>query len=153
MPRLSPTPGTHKEFNSGPFSFDIEIGDETGSASVYALIYADNIRSEDLTVKLNGSVAGFKKATDDGLYIFEVNHSSVKSGINELYIDIEKPGQGQVLKDAAIFFCRDKDDLEMRELIAILQPFYLAFVLSEAYFIDQVDYVISAGLADRKSVV
>lgn len=119
IPRLSPTPGNHLKFNSGPFNFAIEFGDESVSADVYALIYADNIRFEDLTVKLNGYDAEFKKATDDGLYIFEVNQSSVKSGINELYIGIEKPEENQVLKDAAIFFCRDKDDLEMRKLIAM----------------------------------
>lgn len=122
MPRLSPSPGTQREFSSGPFSFDIELGDESVDAKVYAVIYADHVVSDNLIIKLNDSEAKFKKASDDGLFIFEVNQSSVKAGINKLYVGYEgKTKDDQLLKDAAIFFCRDKNDLEMRKLIAMCE--------------------------------
>ncbi len=116
--RLSPSPGTHKNFDSGPFNFDIELGDESFNAKIYAMIYADNVSSDHLIIKLNGTETKFKKATDDGLYVFEVDQTSVKPGMNKLYIEHEdKPVDNEILKDAAIFFCRDKDDIEMRKLI------------------------------------
>ena len=114
MPRLSPP--LPKKFNPEPFDFKIEIGDEAAQADVYAILYADNITPDDLTVKINGSETSFKKATDDGLYIFEVNQKSIKPGINNFWI---KGEEGRVLKDAAIFFCRDKEDVEMRKLISL----------------------------------
>lgn len=120
MPRLSPTPGNHKKFNEGPFSFDIEIGDESADADVYIAVYAENIDSADLKIKINDSEATFKNATEDGLYIYDIEHVSVKPGINKFHINKEgKINDNQVLKDAAIFFCRDKDDIEMRNLISL----------------------------------
>jgi hypothetical protein len=117
-PRLSPSPGTQKSFDSDPFSFDIELGDESFNTKIYALIYADNVSSDHLIIKLNGTETKFKKATGDGLYVFEVDHTSVKPGINKLYIEHEgKSKNNQILKDAAIFFCRDNNDIEMRKLI------------------------------------
>ncbi len=118
MPRLSPTPGNHLRFNTEPFNFPIEFGDETVTATTYAVIYTDNVDADDLIVRLNGSEAKFKK-TEDGLYVFEIDQASAKPGINELYIESKKPGVDQVLKDAAIFFCRDKNDVEMRKLISM----------------------------------
>jgi len=120
-PRLSPTSHeTYKNFNKGPFNFDIEIGDESSNADVYAAIYADGVSSDDLNLKINGSVAKYVIATDDGLYIFKVDPTALEAGINKLFIEKEgKSEENQLLKDAAIFFCRDKDDLEMRELIAL----------------------------------
>lgn len=119
-PRLSPTPGTHKNFDSAPFNFDVELGDESSSAKIYALVYADNVQSDHLMVKINDAETKFKKATDDGLYVFEVDQASVKPGINKLYIANQgKSGGDQLLKDAALFFCRDKDDAEMQQLIAL----------------------------------
>jgi len=117
MPRLSPS-GRHPKFifNSEPFDFKIEIGNEEVHADVYAILYADNITSDDLTVKINGSQAILKKSTDDGLYIFEVNQKLIKPGINDFSIKGDRKNGSGVLKDAAIFFCRDKDDIEMRKL-------------------------------------
>uniref|UniRef100_UPI003217CA2C hypothetical protein n=1 Tax=uncultured Draconibacterium sp. TaxID=1573823 RepID=UPI003217CA2C len=119
MPILAPTPGNHQKFNSEPFNFAIELGDESANANVYALIYAENVDSANLAVKINGSEAKFKKALDSGLYIFEVDQASVKSGINELYIAAEASDKDKVLKDAALFFCRDLEDMEMRKLISV----------------------------------
>ncbi len=120
MPRLSPSPGTHKNFGSGPFSFDIELGDESLNAKIYALIYADNVSLDHLIIKMNGAETKFKKTTDDGLYVFEIDQTSIKPGINKLYIEHDGKSDGnQILKDAAIFFCRDKEDIEMRKLIAM----------------------------------
>jgi len=120
MPRLSPSPGNQKKFNSGPFDFDIEIGDESADAEVFAALFADHVKPENLTVKINGSAARFLLTTEDGLYLFKVDHKSVKNGINKFYIAKEgKSEDTMVLKDGAIFFCRDKDDLEMRKLIAL----------------------------------
>ena len=116
--RLSPYLCPQK-FTSESFDFKIEIGDEASQADVYAILYADNIASNDLTVKINGSLASFKNVTEDGLYIFEVNPKSIKPGINNLYVKGEGEDDSRVLKDAAIFFCRDKNDLEMRQLIAL----------------------------------
>ena len=115
MPRLSPGRLT-KKFDADPFVFKIEIGDEAAHADVCAIIYAENITSDDLTVKINGFEASYKRATDDGFYIFEVNQQSIKPGINDFYI---KGKDGSILKDAAIFFCRDKEDVEMRKLISL----------------------------------
>ena len=123
MPRLSPSVGgssdmAKQEFTSEPFDFEIETGNEAVHADVYAIIYtAPPVTSNDLTVKINGSEASLKNATDDGLYIFEVNQPSIKPGINVFSIK-GRDGSG-VLKDAALFFCRDKDDFEMRNLISL----------------------------------
>ena len=119
MPRLSPTQWNHLDLNSGPFKFPIEFGDESDSADLFALVYADNVSQDNLIIKLNNSEAKFKKATGDGLYIFELDKPSAKPGINELYIESKKAGDDQILKDAAIFFCHDKSDIEMGELISI----------------------------------
>ena len=117
-PRLSPS-GNHPKFSPKPFEFKIEIGNEAAQADVYAIIYADNITPDDLTVKINGSEASFKKATDDGLFIFAVNQKSIKPGINDFYIKGKEKDDSRVLKVASIFFCRDKDDIEMRKLISL----------------------------------
>ena len=118
MPRLSPTPGNHKKFTSGPFDFDIEIGVESARADVYAVILAENVNPDKIIVKINGSPAKFKTAPEMGLSVFEVDQKSVKAGINKFYIEAEgKLDDRQILKDAALFFCRDKNDLEMRKLI------------------------------------
>jgi hypothetical protein len=120
MPRLSPSPGNQLKFNSGPFDFDIEIGDESADADVYAALFADNVKPDNLTVKINGAAARLINSTEDGLYLFEVDHQSIKSGINKFFIAKEGMSDDtMVLKDGAIFFCRDKDDLEMRKLIAL----------------------------------
>lgn len=119
MPRLSPS-GPHMKFNSGPFDLKIEIGDESVyGGDVYAIIYADNVTPNNLLVRINDSEAKYKKATDDGLYIFEVNQKSIKPGINVLHINGTNSNDTQILKDAALFFCRNKDDMEMRELITL----------------------------------
>ncbi|RIH63052.1 hypothetical protein D1164_21725 [Mariniphaga sediminis] len=118
MPRLSPTPGNHLKLNSGPFNFAMELGDESVQADVYALVYADDINPGNLTVKVNNSEAEFKGKTEDGLYIFEVEQTAISRGINELYIEGGNLKNDPELKDAALFFCRDKKDIEMRNLIA-----------------------------------
>ena len=120
MPRLSPTPANQKKFNSGPFDFDIEIGDESDPANVFAVVFADNVSSDKLIVKINGTAAELMNATEDGLSVFKAEQTSVKAGINKFYIEATgTPADDHVLKDAAIFFCRDKNDLEMRKLIAL----------------------------------
>ncbi|MDD4190932.1 MAG: hypothetical protein PHI28_06360 [Mangrovibacterium sp.] len=120
MPRLSPTPGNHKKFNTGPLNFAVETGDESVPAHLYAVIYADHVNPTDLVVKMNGSDAKFRKATADGLSVFELDQTAVKAGINQFYIGKNgKSSDEQELKDAALFFCRDTNDLELRELIAI----------------------------------
>jgi hypothetical protein len=120
MPRLSPTPANRKKFNSGPFDFDIEIGDESDHADVFAVVFADQVSSDKLIVKINGTAAELKNATEDGLAIFKADQTSVKPGINKFYIEeTGEPADNHVLKDAAIFFCRDKDDVEMRKLISL----------------------------------
>lgn len=120
MPRLSPSPGRQLNLNSSPFNFDIEIGDESESANVYALVYIENILPDQLVIKINGSDAKFKNASSDNLYIFAIDQTSVKAGINKFHIELkDKPKDNQILKDAAVFFCRDKDDIEMRKLIAM----------------------------------
>jgi hypothetical protein len=120
MPRLSPTPANRKKFNTGPFDFDIEIGDESDHADVYAVVFADHVSSDKLIVKMNGTAAELKNATEDGLAIFKADQKSVKPGINKFYIEeTGTPADDHVLKDAAIFFCRDKNDVEMRKLIAL----------------------------------
>jgi hypothetical protein len=120
MPRLSPTPANRKKFNTGPFDFDIEIGDESDRADVFAFVFTDNVSSDKLIVKINGTSAELKNATEDGLSIFKAEQTLVKAGINKFYIEeTGTPADDHVLKDAAIFFCRDKDDVEMRKLISL----------------------------------
>ncbi len=120
MPRLSPTPGNHKKFDTGPFDFDIEIGNESVNADVYTIVFAENVRADDLVVKINGSPTKYLTTSGDGLYVFKADQSSVKGGINKFYIEEKSGGKdNQELKDAAIFFCRDKNDVEMRKLIAL----------------------------------
>lgn len=120
MPRLSPTPGNHKNFDTGPFNFDIEIGDESTPAHVYAFIYTERVNPTDLVVKINGSETRLRNDTGDGLSVFEVDSKAVKGGINQFHISKKgNVSKDQKLKDAALFFCRDTDDLEMRDLIVI----------------------------------
>ncbi len=123
MPRLSPTSDkTWLSLSQSPFDFDIEIGDEPVGADVFATIYAENIQPGKLKVKINGTAAQFDKTDGNGLYIFKVKQSGIKPGINKYYIEYSGDEKnGQVLKDAAIFFCRDRNDLEMRELMQMCQ--------------------------------
>jgi hypothetical protein len=122
MKRLAPHPYWNSKFGTDPLDFDIEIGDESARARVYVLTWTGNVKARDLTVKINGVEAKLKKAMDDGLSVFEIGQSAVKVGINSLSIDSRekkvKPGDDRALKDAAIFFCRDTNDIEMRALIS-----------------------------------
>jgi hypothetical protein len=123
MPRLSPS-GRNSilEFSTEPFSFDIELGNEQDPADVFALVYAENVKPNKLVVKLNGLSAVFQKAVDDSLFVFKVSQSAIKPGINQFCIKYGGDvNDDHVLKDASIFFCRDKKDLEMRKLIAVCQ--------------------------------
>ncbi|WP_372936094.1 hypothetical protein [Mariniphaga sediminis] len=119
MPRLSPSLKELVKFNAAPFSYDIEIGDESTPAEVYAAIYAEQVKAENIIVKINGTTARYKQSAEDNLFIFELDQSAVKEGMNKLDIAYDgKPGEEAILKDAAIFFCRDKEDVELRDLIA-----------------------------------
>ncbi len=71
-------------------------------------------------MKINGSETRLRNDTGDGLSVFEVDSKAVKGGINQFHISKKgNVSKDQKLKDAALFFCRDTDDLEMRDLIAI----------------------------------
>ncbi|WP_332456353.1 hypothetical protein [Petrimonas sp.] len=124
-PRLSPTPGNQRSFVDTPLNFNIELGNESYDANVSILLYAEGIKSEDLVVKINDTFATFKNATAEGLFIFEVDQKTIQPGINRLFID--KKGvksNHQKLKDAAVFFCREKNDPEMKGLINTLNIRY-----------------------------
>lgn len=120
-PRLSPNPGNQMSFTGKPFNFAIELGDESHKADLYIILYAENVKVDDLTVKINDRVTTFKKATEDGLFIFEADQNFAESGMNQLFIDKkDKANSNQILKDVSLFFCREKDDPEMKKLIDIL---------------------------------
>ncbi len=123
MPRLSPTSqNTWHSFAAAPLVFDIELGEELAMADVFAAIYAENVQPGELTVKINGGIGQFHKTDGNGLYIFKINQSATKPGVNQLSVGYRgKVKDGQVLKDAAMFFCRDKNDLEMKGLVAMCQ--------------------------------
>lgn len=117
--RFSPSPGNHRQLQNGPFSFDIELGNESQSAKVYIALMVAHTNPEKLTVKLNDYVAKFNSALDNELLIFRLDQKAIHPGINELYIESEENevDKNKLLKDAAIFFCRDTEDIEMRDLI------------------------------------
>ena len=95
--------------------FDIEIGNESVNADVYTIVFAENVRADDLVVKINGSPTKYLTTSGDGLYVFKADQSSVKGGINKFYIEEKSGGKdNQELKDAAIFFCRDKNDVDKK---------------------------------------
>jgi hypothetical protein len=119
MPILTPVPVRQLKFSPEPFDFDIETGDESAPAHVYALIFTDHVNPDDLMVKMNGSEAKLRKATEDGLSVFEIEQTAIKKGMNKFYIGKKgEPDDTQKLRDAALFFCRDMNDIEMRDLIA-----------------------------------
>ena len=120
MPRLSPS-RCKRKFEADPFDFKIELGNEKEHADVYAILYAENITPDDLTVKLNGIIATFLKTSDDGLFIYKISKNAVKPGINNFYIKGTVKDDSRILKDAALFFCRDTADFEMRKLISLCQ--------------------------------
>ncbi|WP_147383958.1 hypothetical protein [Maribellus luteus] len=106
-------------FKAAPFSYDIEIGDESTPAEVYAAISADQVKAGNIIVKINGTTARYKQSAEGNLFIFELDQVAVKKGMNKLVIAYEGiPEEEAVLKDAAIFFCRDKEDVELWDLIA-----------------------------------
>jgi hypothetical protein len=124
MKRLAPHPYWNSKFDAEPLDFDIETGDESAPAHVYVLTWTDKVNPQDLTVKINGTEAKFKKATADGLFVFEIDPSAVKVGMSRLSVDcagkaVKAGNDDRRLKDAALFFCRDTNDVEMRKLIAI----------------------------------
>lgn len=123
MPRLAPSPRLHRKFNTGPFEFDIEIGDESAPSQAFAVIYTDTESVKaGLIVKINGCEATCKNVTEDGLSVFAVDASKVKAGINTFYIARRgMPNDNHELKDAALFFCRNwnDEDFKLKRLLAI----------------------------------
>lgn len=121
LPRLTSARGNQKPLLAAPLVFNIELGDESEEAKVYIQLWGENNRPDDLVVKLNDSVASFRTSTDDGLLVFEIDPASARPGINELVIQSRgNTGTGnQMLKDAAVFFLRDKEDMEMKKLITL----------------------------------
>lgn len=118
--RISPTSGNHRKLGSGPIDFRIEIGDESQSAEVFLPVWTKNINPNDLHVKINGKRASLVTSEENGLVIFELNQNHLKSGINEMTMDYVGAKKDDIwIKDAAVFFCRDKSDLELRDLINV----------------------------------
>lgn len=120
-PRLTPSPYIENPLKSEPLSFKIEIGDESVDSKVFLPIWVENVHSENLRVSLNGAPASFVSATNDGVHVFEIDHTAVKPGINELQIGYSgRNDHGDIyLKDAGVFFCRDTKDIELRDLISL----------------------------------
>lgn len=123
MPRLSPSPGNHKSLKSGSLKFTVELGHETNRSEVFVPVWVKGASEQDIKVSLNGKQANFLNATDDGLLIYRINQSAVRTGLNEITLDYTGNQQEDpMLLDAAIFFCRDASDVELRELIALCKP-------------------------------
>ena len=122
LPRLSPTPGNHRKLEAGKLTYDIELGDEKSAARVFIPVWVGDVDPADLTISLNGKPGTFTSAGDDGLLIYRVNQLAARPGINQLTLEYKGNAGEPILKDAAIFFCRDQKDVEMRGLIELCTP-------------------------------
>lgn len=112
------TPPTPDTLDTSPVEFPIELGDENVSAEVALILYTKEKNPGTIKADLNGSELKFKKSTNDGLSVFEVPKGCVKPGENTLNLSC-KQGAPITLLDASIFFYRNADDSDTKELVAI----------------------------------
>ena len=112
------TPVNPRVLESAPVSFQLEIGNENTPARTALILYLKEGAPEWIKASLNNTDLNYLKKTNDGLAVFEVPAGSVKPGINTLNIGL-KQGNPATLLDAALFFYRDADDPDMKELTAI----------------------------------
>ena len=113
------TPSNRISFNGEPVELPIELGDESMPAEVALIVYAEGGNPEAMEVGLNGTGLEYLKSTEDGLSIFKVPNKTVKPGMNDITFSYSDEGRELILLDASMFFCRDSDDPDTKELATI----------------------------------
>lgn len=99
--------------------FSLELGDESIPAKVALIFYSKDGNPGAVFAKLNNVGLKFRKTTDEGISVFEIPQKSVKAGINNLTLSIEKSEEPLTLSDAAVLFYRNSDDPDTKELATI----------------------------------
>lgn len=110
------TPANPVVLGSGPLSFQIEIGNENIPAKRALILYSQKGNPEAIEASLNGKTLKYLKQNKDEISVFEIPEGCVKSGKNILGFKHLQDGSSVTLLDAAIFFYRNADDLETKEL-------------------------------------
>ncbi len=112
------TPVNPYALGSDQASFQLEIGDEITPAKKVLILYLKEGNPDLIKASLNGTDLKFPGKKYDGLCVFEVPDGCVKPGENILNIS-PKQGTPVTLLDAAIFFYRNADDPDTKELAAL----------------------------------
>ena len=110
------TPEFPAGLNNSPFELSIELGDESLPAKVALVLYSKDGNPELIKSSLNGTELKFLKKTTDGLSVYEIPEGCAKSGINNLNLHYEKKSDLITLLDVAIFYYRDTNDPDTKEL-------------------------------------
>ena len=123
-PRLSPSPGNHKNLKTGELSFKIELGNEKSAAQVFIPVLVKDVRPEEMSISLNGKTATYSTSAEGGLLIYRIDQSAVRPGLNDLVVKYNgnKIESEPELLDAGVFFCRDVQDVELKDLIGLCIP-------------------------------
>jgi len=110
------TPVDPVKLKSGSVTFPLETGDESTTAEIALILYSEGGNPETLKVNLNNTRLLYHKSAEKGLSIFKVPEEAVKSGMNKIIINSDN-GEEMTLLDIAMFFYRDSNDPEIKELV------------------------------------
>jgi len=113
------TPAIPMNLNSIPMRLTVEIGDESFPSKAALILYFKGGKTKSIRVSLNGSVLINSKSTKDGLSVFKIPPGVVQPGINDITLRCSKEQKSLKLLDAAIFFYRDSNDPNTKELATI----------------------------------
>lgn len=120
LPTLFPQKPVNIE--SKPVEFTLEIGSENESSDVFVILYTEGVAPGDIKIAVNNEEGVYRNSTEDGLIIFEIPQRAIIAGNNNLMVSSVDQGSihsGSKLLDAAILFCRNKDDTELEHLTAL----------------------------------
>jgi hypothetical protein len=112
------TPVNPYALGSDQASFQLEIGNENTPAKTALILYLKEGNPEMIKTDLNGTGLKFLSKKNGGICVFEVPDGCVKPGKNILNIG-SKRGNTVTLLDAAIFFYRNADDPDTKELASL----------------------------------
>lgn len=112
------TPANTHVLDSNPISFQLEIGNEVAPAKTALILYLKDGTPEFIEAGLNGAGLKYLKKTDDGLSLFEIPEGCLIPGKNTLNLSYKQGSQATLL-DAAIFFYRNAEDQDTKELATI----------------------------------
>ncbi|GAA5221323.1 family 10 glycosylhydrolase [Membranihabitans marinus] len=122
LPILSPSKGKYKDLNQQKMELNIELGDESTQSVTYAIVYTENADPNKLEIAINGNSIEFVKSSTDGISLYKVNQADLKAGKNNIELQYTGAANRDAkIRDLALFFCRDTEDLEMRSLIQFCQ--------------------------------